>query len=166
MSASGRCAQCLIRIDGRDILVPMPGIYVLFIAVPLIELALLLQIGAWIGAGPTIALVVFTAIVGVSLARRQGLETMRRMQENTRAGQLPAEAVLDGVLILVAAALLLTPGVLTDAIGFFLLIPGTRRLVTERIRRRIRAAEGPSEATSDRPRGKTKVIDQDGNLVE
>lgn len=144
----------------------MPGIYLLFIGVPLIELALLLQIGAWIGALPTIALVVLTAVVGVSLARWQGLETMRRMQEKTRSGQIPAEAVLDGVMILVAAALLLTPGVLTDAVGFLLLVPGTRRIATKQIQRRIRAAEGPAETASERPRTKAKVIDQDGNIVE
>ena len=145
--------------------------YVVFIAVPLIELALLIQVGALIGTVPTIALVVTTAIVGVSLARWQGLSAIERMRSMATAGQVPAGPVFDGILILVAAALLLTPGILTDAVGFFLLVPLTRRWLVALIRKRIRLVEGAGEPAEPRKRpprtdsSDGKIIDQDGNIV-
>jgi len=101
----------------------------LFVALPALELALLIELGSRIGTVPTLAIIVVTGVVGASLARRQGLGVVRDIQRETAAGRLPAAAVVDGAILLVAAALLVTPGVLTDAAGFLCLIPAFRRRV-------------------------------------
>jgi len=101
----------------------------LFTIVPLVELFLLVKLGTVVGVGPTIALVLFTGILGAWLARQQGLDVLRRVNEDLSQGRMPTEAIMDGVLILIAGAVLLTPGLLTDALGFVLLIPRTRAAV-------------------------------------
>lgn len=103
-------------------------IFLLFVLVPLIELALLIQVGQWIGALPTILLVFFTGISGAWLARREGLRAIRRVQRDIAERGLPGTAALDALAILVGGAFLLTPGVLTDLVGFGLLFPPTRAL--------------------------------------
>ena len=100
----------------------------------------MIEIGQRIGTLATIGLIIGTGIVGASLARQQGLSTLARLRKDLDAGQLPAEAIVDGVLILVAAAVLLTPGVLTDLFGFFCLIPVCRRLLTRNLKRRLERA--------------------------
>jgi len=109
----------------------------LFIAVPVIELVLLIEIGQRIGTLATIGLIMATGIIGASLARQQGLSTLARLRKDLDVGRLPAEAILDGVLILVAAAVLITPGVLTDLFGFFCLVPACRRLLTRNLKQRF-----------------------------
>jgi len=104
-------------------------LFLLFTLVPLVELALLIWIGGQTSIGFTIALVLTTGIVGAALARWQGWRTMARIQDELHAGRMPADALVDGLLILVAGLLLVTPGVLTDAVGFSLLIPPLRTLV-------------------------------------
>lgn len=111
-----------------------------FIGVPIAELALLIQIGRYVGLWPTIALVVVTGALGATLARRQGLGVLRHMQEELRAGRLPAGSLVDGIVILIAAALLITPGMLTDAVGFVCLVPAFRRVLKARVRRRLERA--------------------------
>jgi UPF0716 protein FxsA len=101
----------------------------LFTVVPLIELYLLIKIGGVIGVVPTIAIVIGTGVLGAWLARWQGLAVLRRISEEMAAGRLPTDALIDGLLILVAAAVLLTPGLLTDSLGFVLLVPASRALV-------------------------------------
>jgi len=98
-------------------------LFLLFLCIPLIEIYLLIQVGEIIGALPTIFMVVFTAVLGVALLRWQGLVTLTRMQAAMARGELPAVTMIEGVFLLVAGALLLTPGFFTDAIGFALLIP-------------------------------------------
>ncbi|HID48381.1 MAG TPA: FxsA family protein [Chromatiales bacterium] len=98
----------------------------LFLLVPLIEIYFLIKVGDVIGAGWTVFLVVFTAVVGVWLLRVQGLGTLYRVQASLEQGELPATAMLEGMLLLVAGALLLTPGFVTDTIGFLLLVPPLR----------------------------------------
>ena len=100
----------------------------LFTVVPLIELALLIKIGQYIGVGNTIAIVILTGITGAYLAKMQGLITLRRIQEDVNQGIMPADRLFDGVLILCSGILLLTPGLLTDIAGFMGLIPLTRNL--------------------------------------
>jgi UPF0716 protein FxsA len=100
---------------------------VLFTLVPLGELALLLQVKESIGIGPTLGLVLFTGVVGAALAKRQGLEALRRIHEDMAKGATPAAGLLDGALILVAGAVLVTPGIVTDIFGFALLLPPVRR---------------------------------------
>lgn len=109
----------------------------LFVIVPLLELVLLIQVGQWVGLWPTLALVAATGIAGASLARHEGLKALWRFQGELARGDLPGQAVLDGVCILLGGALLLTPGLITDAVGFSLLLPLTRRAVQRRIRRRL-----------------------------
>ncbi len=103
-----------------------PLIATFFLAVPIIEIYLLIQVGQVIGAGWTIMLVVLTAVIGVWLLRIQGLSTLTRAQQKLQENELPAREILEGMGLLVAGALLLTPGFFTDGVGFFLLFPPTR----------------------------------------
>ncbi|ETX08318.1 MAG: hypothetical protein ETSY2_06080 [Candidatus Entotheonella gemina] len=112
-------------------------LFAIFLIVPLIELALLLTIGAQIGIWATLAIIISTAMLGASLTRREGLKTWLRFQEKLTTGALPNEELLDGLMILVAGAVLLTPGFLTDVVGFILLIPGSRRVVKGWVRQRF-----------------------------
>ena len=109
----------------------------LFVAVPLLELALLLQVGQWIGLGPTVALVVATGFAGAALARQQGLRAFLAVQQELATGRLPGRSLLDGLSILVGGALLLTPGILTDVLGFSLILPVSRRALQDVLRRRM-----------------------------
>lgn len=109
----------------------------LFVVVPLVELALLVQMGRWIGLWPTVALVFATGVLGAALARAEGMRTLWSLQQDLGEGRLPGRAILDGAAILVGGALLLTPGLLTDVVGFSLLFPPTRRLLQRWGRRRI-----------------------------
>ncbi|MEX0890881.1 MAG: FxsA family protein [Gemmatimonadota bacterium] len=110
----------------------------LFIGVPLLELALLLWIGQRVGLVPTVALVVATGVAGAALARSQGLRVLGRIRAELAAGSMPAQELLDGALVLVAGATLLTPGLLTDVFGLLLLLPGTRGWVRARLGARMR----------------------------
>ncbi len=109
----------------------------LFTVVPLIELYLLIEVGTVIGAPSTILLVLGTGALGAILARLEGLRTLRQIQRNLAQGIVPAEEMLDGVIILAAGLLLITPGILTDAFGFLLLVPVTRNAFKRRLRRRF-----------------------------
>ena len=104
-------------------------IVALFIGVPLIEIYLFITLGGLIGALPTVLLVVVTALIGVSLLRAQGFSTMAKFQQEVSTGQLPASTMLEGVALILGGALLLTPGFLTDTIGFLCLIPLTRQTI-------------------------------------
>ncbi|MFC1667804.1 FxsA family protein [Chlamydiota bacterium] len=101
-------------------------LFILLITVPLIEILLLLKIGAHIGIVPTIGLVILTGIAGVTLIRQQGLVIIFQMRELIRQGIFPENQLFDGILIFLAGALLLTPGFITDCIGFTLLLPDIR----------------------------------------
>jgi UPF0716 protein FxsA len=105
---------------------PFPVFLLLFLLVPLVEIYFLIVVGGWIGALPTVSLVVLTAVIGAALARHQGLATLQRLQATLARDELPAVEMLEGVLLLIGALLLLTPGFFTDAIGFACLLPFTR----------------------------------------
>lgn len=98
----------------------------IFILVPLLEIYLLIKVGSFIGAIPTLLLILFTAILGAMLLRLQGLQTLARVREATDQGELPAEPLVEGLILLVAGVLLLTPGFFTDTLGFIGLIPPLR----------------------------------------
>jgi len=98
----------------------------IFTIVPIIELALLIEIGSYIGVLPTIALVAITGIVGVTLARNQGLIVVTKLREKLARGQIPTSDMVEALLILIGGVTLLTPGVITDITGFLLIIPFTR----------------------------------------
>ncbi|MDW7649874.1 MAG: FxsA family protein [Bacillota bacterium] len=99
----------------------------LFTLGPLVELYLLIELGRRIGPLPTIAIVLTTGFFGVFLSRAQGFLVLRRIAENLRCGEMPADELLNGVMVLIGAAFLLTPGLISDTAGFLLLIPATRQ---------------------------------------
>ncbi|CAN5661335.1 hypothetical protein BH23GEM11_BH23GEM11_11670 [soil metagenome] len=115
----------------------------LFVVVPLLELALLVWVGQWIGVVPTVGIVAATGLLGAWLARKQGLRTLTELQVRAARGEIPAQAMLDAGSILVGGLLLLTPGILSDLLGFSLLLPPTRhvlqRWAKERMARGIRS---------------------------
>ena len=101
----------------------------LFILIPLIEIYLFIKVGASIGAFNTILLILATAVIGVALLRRQGMSTLQKVQLQMQQGELPAIGMIEGIMLFVAGALLLTPGFFTDTIGFILLIPPLRKVL-------------------------------------
>lgn len=109
----------------------------LFVIVPLLELAILIQMGQWVGVWPTIVLVVFTGVTGAWLARMEGLRTLWKLQDDLANGRVPAQAIMDGMAVFTGGALLLTPGIITDVIGFSLLFPATRHAIQKRIMARL-----------------------------
>lgn len=149
----------------------------LFILVPMVELFLLLSVGARIGVIPTIAVIVITGFMGATLTRRQGLQTLAKYQEALSQGRMPHEELLEGLMILIAGAVLLTPGFLTDAVGFMLLVPAVRQSIRERLAQSIGqkfksqqggnfsgpTGNGPTSDKSDSPTLDidAEVIDQD-----
>ena len=102
---------------------------IMFIAIPIIEIGLFIQVGGWLGLWPTLGIVVLTAVIGTYLLRLQGMAALARLQNSVQAGQSPMDPIVNGALILVAGVLLLTPGFFTDAIGFALLTPPVRAMV-------------------------------------
>jgi len=130
---------------------PFPVFLLLFLLVPIVEIYFLIVIGGVIGALPTVALVVLTAVVGASLARYQGLATLQRLQATLARGEAPAIEMFEGVLLLVGAVLLLTPGFFTDLLGFACLIPATRRALAFWALRRMMVVTscGPQRSPSE-----------------
>ncbi|EEO00496.1 membrane protein FxsA [Vibrio cholerae] len=114
-----------------------PILLFLFIAVPVIEIALFIQVGGVLGVWPTIALVLLTAIVGASLVRSQGLQTLLTVQQRLAQGQLPAQQILEGVMLAVAGVLLLTPGFFTDILGMLVLLPAPRAYLAKQLMSRV-----------------------------
>jgi len=108
----------------------------LFIAVPLIEIAVIIQVGSWIGVVETIVLLVSVSIFGAWLVKRQGIGVLRRIMSERDEGKVPGAALFDAALILVAGVLLLTPGFVTDVVGLLLLVPPVRAGIRAFLRRR------------------------------
>lgn len=117
----------------------------LFILMPLIELAILVYLGTIIGALYTVLIVLATGILGAVMARHQGLAALSRIRSSIESGIMPANELFDGALILAGGLLLLTPGIITDIVGFAVLVPQTRRIIRRWIRslihRRIQMGE-------------------------
>lgn len=109
----------------------------LFTLLPLIELYLLIKVGSYLGAARTILLVLGTGVIGAYLARLEGWRTWRKMQDNLNRGIAPTGDLVDGVLILAAGLLLITPGILTDIVGLGLLFPPTRSALKDYLRRKL-----------------------------
>ncbi len=107
----------------------MKILFLAFLVVPLVEIYLLIKIGGVVGAGTTIFLVVFTAMLGAFLVRAQGFSTLGRVQMQLAHARVPAVELIEGLFLLVAGVLLLTPGFFTDGIGFIFLTPPLRRLI-------------------------------------
>ena len=122
---------------------------ILFIFVPIIELTLLIEVGQYIGTFYTIMLVIVTGVVGAFLAKMEGLRVWHQLQNDLKSLKMPTNRIIDGVLILIGGAFLLTPGLITDILGFLLIIPFTRFPVREYLKRRF----------SRKVKDKIKVID-------
>ena len=147
---------------------------ILFITVPAVELLLLIKIGTRIGVLPTVAIILVTGFLGATLTRIQGLKTLTKYQKAMAEGRLPHEEVMDGLMILVAGAVLLTPGFLTDIAGFLLLVPAFRTVVRKKLagylKTRIRVVGpggmpiNPDASTPGTPRGGERVVE--GRVID
>ena len=109
----------------------------LFVGFPLLELWLILKLGAVMGWGVTLWLILMTGVIGGTLAHRQGFATIQKIQQELSLGRMPAGTLFEGLLILVAGLVLITPGMLTDSIGFCLLIPPVRKLICRRLVKKV-----------------------------
>ena len=118
----------------------------IFILIPTIELFLLVEIGKRIGTLNTLLLIVVTGVVGAWLVRLQGLQVLSKIRRETSEGTVPAGALVDGLIILIAGAVLMTPGVLTDIFGFLCLVPAFRNALKQQVKSRLESA-----AQSGRP---------------
>ena len=112
-------------------------LFLAFTIIPIIEIYLLIEIGSIFGALTAVILVILTGFLGAFLARMQGLQTLFRIQESLLEGRMPSGDLLDALLIVIAGLVLLTPGFLTDSVGFLLLIPATRNSIKYWLRRQI-----------------------------
>jgi UPF0716 protein FxsA len=109
----------------------------LFLVVPIAELAVLIRVGQWIGVVNTIGMLILVSVVGAWLAKRAGLSVLRRIQRQLELGQMPGVELVDGSLVLLAGVLLITPGFLSDILGILLLLPPVRATVRRVLRRRF-----------------------------
>jgi UPF0716 protein FxsA len=116
---------------------PSGILFLILLLVPVVEIYVLISVGSVIGAIPTIALVVCTALLGVMLLRFQGWTTLQRARLSMARGQVPAMEMMSGVVLLIAGILLLTPGFITDALGFLLLVPALREALLRRVLRNL-----------------------------
>jgi UPF0716 protein FxsA len=120
-----------------------------FVIMPLLELTVLFEVHDYLGTWPTIGLIIATGFAGAILAKLQGTMVLRRIRQDLAEGRMPAPRLIDGVMILVAGVLLITPGLITDTIGFLLLVPPVRLAIRAWLRRKIeqKLKEGTTETT-------------------
>ncbi|MFT5260589.1 MAG: UPF0716 protein FxsA [Saprospiraceae bacterium] len=145
----------------------MAYLFLLFLVVPIVEIYLLIQIGGQIGAPTTIAIVILTAIVGAALVRIQGFSTLMRAQSQIAQAKMPAAEVMEGIALVVAGALLLTPGFFTDAFGFVLLTPPLRRLIINRIAKRSPVmSQGFNQSRGPDDGNRPSIIDIDHKEID
>ncbi len=146
-----------------------PSIFFLFIAMPIVEIFLLIKVGSSIGALLTIGIVILTAVIGTWMLRAQGLSTMNKARSKMSGGQIPAFEMMEGLALGVGGALLLTPGFVTDAIGFACLIPFTRRLLVNALSKRVTVgsvAGGFRAAASSQQRPSAGPSKPNGRVIE
>ena len=134
-------------------------LFLLFLIVPLIEIALFIQVGGAIGLGWTLLIVVLTALIGTMMVRSQGLSVLEKLRGSLKEFNDPTEPLVHGAMILFSGALLLTPGFFTDAVGFALLVPGFRTVIFNAIRSRISVIAPPGGAQSSQESFDERVID-------
>ena len=123
----------------------------LFIGIPLLEIIVLIEVGDQIGLWSTIGLIILTAIIGTWMLRLQGLATLANAQKQLNQGAVPAQEIFDGICLLAAGALLLTPGFVTDSIGFGLLLPPVREILRNTVGRKIAARMQSAQAHQHSP---------------
>ena len=134
---------------------PLPYLIALFIGLPVVELALLFKVHGMLGLGPTILLVLLTGVVGASLVRRQGIAILFNIRQEMANGNLPAPQMIDGIMVLLAGALLITPGLITDTVGFALLVPVVRATLRGWLRKFLerKVRNGHIQVHVNRPNG-------------
>ncbi|SFG04916.1 FxsA family protein [Neptunomonas qingdaonensis] len=115
----------------------MPFLFLLFILIPIIEITVLINVGQTIGTWYTVGLVLLSAFIGINMLRYQGLSTLARAQQRLNAGEMPAQEMVEGLVLAVGGALLITPGFVTDFIGFCCLIPFTRQAFVKGLMKRF-----------------------------
>lgn len=147
---------------------PFMWLFLIFVTVPILEIALFIQIGGAIGLFPTLLIVIATAIAGTALMRHQGMQALARLQTRLEAGGDPVGPIAHGALILVAGVLLLTPGFFTDTVGLLLLVPAVRERViawgAERIT--VKTFGFSSQRPQSPPRPSTDTIDADYEIID
>ena len=111
----------------------MPYLFLLFVIMPIAEIAVLLQVGGAIGGWTTIGIVILTAIIGTAMLRQQGVATLNKAQQRMQQGEMPAQQMLEGLLLLIGGVLLLTPGFITDFFGFLTLVPVSREFLAKKL---------------------------------
>ena len=147
-------------------------LFALFVGVPILEIALFIQVGGWLGLWPTLGIVILTALAGTLLLRTQGLQTMGRLQSSVSQGANPMDPIAHGALILVSAVLLLTPGFFTDALGLSLLIPPVRAYLIKSGANRFASSSfihvkgSWQDQTQDSAPKDTNIVDGDYEEVE
>ncbi len=109
----------------------------LFTVMPVVELVLLIHVGTYIGAWNTVAIVIITGVAGAFMAREQGFSTLRKIQDNVNSGVMPADEIINGILILCGGIMFLAPGFITDLLGFIMLIPPARNFIKKIIEKKI-----------------------------
>lgn len=154
-----------------------PILTVLFLVLPIIEIVVLIKVGSDELLGPlwTIFLVVLTAVVGAFLLRQQGLSTLARLKNNLSQGKIPAQEIIEGVLLAVGGALLMTPGFVTDTMGFLCLLPFSRQFIAKNIMKRSAhkmqdgmgaQMGGFTYGSQSHTHSQTESSSQDTNIVE
>lgn len=126
-------------------------LFLLFLIIPLIEIALFIQVGGLIGLWPTLLIVVLTAILGTIMVKSQGLAVLDQLRGSLEQVRDPTEPIIHGAMILFSGALLLTPGFFTDAVGFALLVPGIRTAIFQAVRKRITIVSASHGRETPRP---------------
>lgn len=146
----------------------MPILLILFILIPIAEIAAFIKVGDIIGLWSTIAVIILTAIVGSTLVRQQGLEVLSKFKTNVKSGDIPLEPAVHGMFLLVSGLLLITPGFLTDIIGFCLLIPPLRSKLGHMVWERIKTSSNihVSPGNMHNPHHTDKSEDRAGAIIE
>ena len=140
--------------------------FLIFFSIPIVEMYLLIEVAELIEALPTILLVMLTAVVGVSLIRQQGLSTLTKGIGRLNQAEIPAAEIIEGILLAMAGAFLITPGFLTDFIGFTITIPVTRRIIALMLLKRLSARAEFRTNNFDFGRGPYKKPDAPGPVIE
>ena len=140
--------------------------FLVFFSIPIVEMYLLIEVAERIEVLPTILLVMLTAVVGVSLIRQQGLSTLTKGIRRLNHAEIPAAEIIEGVLLAVAGAFLITPGFLTDFIGFMIIIPMIRRITALMLLKRMAVRANFRTNGSDLGDGSNKTRDTSGSVIE
>lgn len=153
----------------------MPFLFLLFIVMPIMEIFLLIQVSHAIGGITTILIVIGTAILGTAMLKRQGMATLAKAQNRMQSGEMPAQQLLEGLLLVIGGVLLLTPGFVTDFFGFLCLIPPTREYLANQLARRsvgnlgvfVGTGPGVGRRGAQRPSpGSQGKAGQDGDIID